>query len=107
MDDDESEEDEDFVDDGSDDSDGEEDGEEEQEEENDNMADESIDKAEMKALSKNEKTEGKRKRPTKKWAHFFLHSTIILSFLSFSILRWIELKSHSIKTSLFWYISSC
>lgn len=66
MDDDESSEDEDFVDDGSDDSDGEEDGEEEQEEENDNMADETIDKAEMKALSKNEKTEGKRKRPSKK-----------------------------------------
>jgi len=64
MDDEESEEDEDFVDDGSGDSDDDESGEEEQEEDM-SMVDESVDKAELKALSKNEKTTGKRKRPKK------------------------------------------
>ena len=60
MDDDESEDDEDFVDEDSDDSDDEE-GEEEQEEDQ-SMADDGVDKDELKALSKNPKTEGKRRR---------------------------------------------
>ena len=64
MDDEESEEDEDFEDNGSDDSDDE-DGEEEQEED-ESMVDETVDKAELKALSGNAKTEGKRKKPDKK-----------------------------------------
>ena len=62
MDDDESEDDEDFEDDGSGDSDDEE-GEEEQEEDM-SMIDEDVDKDELKALSKNAKTDGKRR---KKW----------------------------------------
>lgn len=71
MDDDESEEDEDFVDDGSDDSDEEEEGEEEQEDMS--MVDESVDKAELKALSKNEKTDGKRRKPDKKWYYSLIN----------------------------------
>jgi len=64
MDDDESEDDEDFEDDGSGDSDDEE-GEEEQEEDM-SMVDEDVDKDELKALAKNAKTEGKRR---KKWCN--------------------------------------
>ena len=67
MDDEEEEEDEDFTsnDGADDDSDDDEEGEEEGEEDEDEVSME-VDKAELKALAKNEKTTGKRRRPNKK-----------------------------------------
>ena len=66
--DDEESEDEDFVDDGSGPSGGDDDDDEEGEDEQSEgepMIDEDVDKEELKALKRNEKTTGKRKRPGK------------------------------------------
>lgn len=93
--DDEESEDEDFVDDGSgNDDDDDEDGEEEQEEDM-SMIDENVDKDELKALSKNEKTSGKRRR---KWifrlkeCHIKISLTLkliaMITLLNFCLYDW-------------------